>query len=295
MSACANSTKRGSPAPSARWRPAPTSPVSRSRWRAAPATDRGHRPCGGDLGRAERAGCRSSKPPSRPPRRPIRHGPACLPSNRVAAAEFITALRPLTILGRMSGYRRVPMQTKVQRMTAGATVGWVGEVKPTPVTSVTLDTIELDNFKIAGIVCATDDLIKLSSPAADGLVRADLLAAVAEMQDRALLDPAAAAVAGVSPASITNGALQIAATGTALSNLTADLAALFAELTSNGIPLTAPYLLMAPQTAVRLSLMNTAGAGFSTSTRAARRSRPFRSSPAAACRRRTSCCSTRPS
>ena len=139
---------------------------------------------------------------------------------------------------------------------------WVGEARPAPVISVTIDTITLDAFKIAGIVVSTDDLIKFSSPDVDGLVRADLLAAVAKMMDQALLDPTAAAVAGVSPASITNGALQIAATGTAMTNLTADLAALFAELTSNGILLTAPYLIMAPQTAVRLSLMSTAGAGF---------------------------------
>ena len=185
-----------------------------------------------------------------------------LADNRVAAAEFVSVLRPQTVLGRMSGYRSVPMQTKVQRMTSGSSVSWVGEFKPIPVSTIALDTIELDNFKIAGIVCATADLIRLSSPAADALIRADLIAAVAAMQDSAMLDPDAAAVPGVSPASITNGALQIPSSGTALSNLTADLALMFAELTSNNIPLAAPYFLMAPQTAVKISLMNTAGAGF---------------------------------
>ena len=96
-------------------------------------------------------------------------------------------------------------------MTAGATVGWVGEAKPTAVTSVTIDTITIGNYKIAGIVVITRELIELSTPAVDGLVRADLLAAVAAMTDRALLDPAAAAVAGVSPASITNGACRLRA------------------------------------------------------------------------------------
>ena len=185
-----------------------------------------------------------------------------LADNRVAAAEFVSVLRPQTVLGKMAGYRSVPMQTKVQRMTSGSSVSWVGEFKPIPVSTIALDTIELDNYKIAGIVCATADLIRLSSPAADALIRADLIAAVAAWQDSAMLNPAAAAVAGVSPASITNGALQIASTGTALSNVTADLALMFAELTSNNIPLAAPYFLMPAAIATKLSLMNTGGAGF---------------------------------
>ncbi len=36
-----------------------------------------------------------------------------LSDTRIAAAEFVEVLRPLTILGRMSGYRRAPMQMKL--------------------------------------------------------------------------------------------------------------------------------------------------------------------------------------
>ena len=185
-----------------------------------------------------------------------------LAEHRAASSEFITALRPMTILGRMSGYRSIPPMTKVPQQTAGSAAYWVGEGKPIPVSSITVDMIELDVFKLASLIVTSRELATLSSPSADALIRSDLLGAVAAMQDRALVDPAAAGVAGVSPPSITNGATSIASTGSALSNVAADFGLLFDELTSNGIPLAAPYFLMAPETAISLSLMNTTGTGF---------------------------------
>ena len=63
-----------------------------------------------------------------------------------------------------------------------------------------------------------------------------------------------------------------------MSNLTADLAALFNELTSNSIPLTSPYSSMAPQIAVKLVIDEHGRRRVSQfDTRGIRRSRPFRS------------------
>ena len=110
----------------------------------------------------------------------------------------------------MSGYRRVPMQTKIPRTTCGSNRGLGRRGEAGAGDSADDGHHHLDNFKIGGIVVSTLELIKLSSPAADGLVRQDLLARRRRtFVDRALLDPAAAAVAGVSPASITNGACEI--------------------------------------------------------------------------------------
>ena len=57
---------------------------------------------------------------------------------RFAAADFIEALRPLTLLGRMTGFRRVPMHVRVPRATTGSTVSWVGESKPTKISTSTI-------------------------------------------------------------------------------------------------------------------------------------------------------------
>ena len=142
-------------------------------------------------------------------------------------------------------------------------MGWVGEAKPTPVTTLTLDTITLDNFKIAGIVVSTDgaDQAVVARRGRPGARRS--------ARRRCCDDGSGAARSGrrrgggcLAGLDHLWRAAKFAASGTALSNVTADLALLFDELTSNGIPLAAPYFLMAPQVAVRLSLMNTAGAGF---------------------------------
>ena len=179
---------------------------------------------------------------------------ASIAEYRVAAAEFVEALRPLTLLGRMTGFRRAPLNVKIPRATSGSSVGWVGQGKPTPVSQMVFDQITMKFLKMAGIVVSTKELIMLSTPAADGLVRADLLAAVAAMSDQALIDLNAAEVAGVSPASITSGATQIASSGSTVAQISSDFELLFDELTGNGITMASPYFIMSPRTAFKLAM-----------------------------------------
>ncbi len=173
---------------------------------------------------------------------------------RVAASEFIEALRPLTLLGRMTGMRHAPMNVKIPRATSGSSVAWVGEGRPIPLSALSTDLVMLKIFKLAGMIASTLELVMLSTPGADGLLRADLLAAVAAMTDQALIDPNAAGEAGVSPASITNGATQIASTGSSVAEISADLESLFGELADNGITMASPYFIMSPRTAFKLAM-----------------------------------------
>ncbi|MBB4262664.1 phage major capsid protein [Bradyrhizobium sp. CIR3A] len=175
---------------------------------------------------------------------------------RIAVAEFIEALRPNTILGKISGYRRVPLHTKVQRVTAGSNVSWVGAGAPLPVSSLATDLVTMDSFTMATIIVITNELAKLSTPSAEGVVRTDLLAAVAYNQDRSFINPGFAGAAGVSPASVTYGATAIAATGTTEAALRADLRTLVRTLTDAGVNLDAPYLITDRKTAIGLSLLD---------------------------------------
>ena len=59
----------------------------------------------------------------------------------------------------------------------------------------------------------TEESIRYSSPKADVIVRDSLAAALRQRLDEDFIDPAKTAVAGVSPASITNGAETIASAG----------------------------------------------------------------------------------
>ena len=148
---------------------------------------------------------------------------ATLVQPTVMASEMIEYLWHRTIVGRILGLRKVPFNIKVPRQTSVASVSWVGEAAPKPLSAFALDTVSLGYYKIAGIVALTDEIVKFSSPTAEEMVRDELANAIIMLMDHDFIDPEKAAVAGVSPASITNGVTPTAATGTAYSNFAADL------------------------------------------------------------------------
>ena len=92
--------------------------------------------------------------------------------------------------------------------------------------------------------------MRLSNPSAEALVRADMIAGhrrSSSMQQ--FIDPAVAAVAGVNPASITNGAPTAAAT----TNPLADLMGLINHFATNNIPVDGLTFIMSPANALSLS------------------------------------------
>jgi HK97 family phage major capsid protein/HK97 family phage prohead protease len=173
----------------------------------------------------------------------------------VMATELIEYLWHRTIIGRISGLRRVPFNIKVPRSTSVAGVSWVGEAAPKPLSTFALDTVSLGYYKIAGIVALTDEIVKFSSPAAEAMVRDELANAIVTLMDHDFVDPEKAAVAGVSPASITNGVTPTAATGTAYSNFAADLGTTLALFDAARIDTSNLAVVMPTRIARSLSLM----------------------------------------
>jgi HK97 family phage major capsid protein len=174
---------------------------------------------------------------------------------QVLTSEFVQYLRPLTIIGRLPGLRRVPFNIKIQRQTGGASVNWVGQGAPKPLTSDAFDSLTLDLAKIAGIIVLNDELIRLSSPSAEMLVRDDLAAAVVQFMDSQFVDPSKAAVTGVSPASITNGVTPIVPSGTTGAAFRSDLKRLMAAFLAANMQITQAAFIMTQQTALAISLM----------------------------------------
>jgi hypothetical protein len=74
--------------------------------------------------------------------------------------------------------------------------------------------VTLGIAKAAGLVVLTEELVRSSAPSAELMVRNDLAKAIAQFLDQQFLSPDYAAVANVSPASITSGVNPTAATGT---------------------------------------------------------------------------------
>lgn len=171
------------------------------------------------------------------------------------ASEFIELLKPATIIGRIPGLRRVPFNIKIPREITAASVNWVGEGKPKPVSAMAFDSISLGFTKVAGIVPVTEELFRFSNPAIETLVRDSLIDAVALLTDRDFLDPAKAAVTNVSPASITNGVAAVTPSGTSADALRADLGRLLEIYAGANMGLTGLVLVMTSVQAVRISLM----------------------------------------
>lgn len=169
--------------------------------------------------------------------------------NQAIANEFLELLRPATILGKIPGLRNVPFNCKVPAQTAGGTYGWVGEAKPKPVTKLAFSAETLGISKAAGIIVLTEELVRLSNPSAEALVRQDMIAGIAQFLDAQFIDPAVAAVAGVNPASITNGAPTAAAT----TNPLADIMGLINHFATNNIAVDGVTFIMSASNALGLS------------------------------------------
>jgi len=163
--------------------------------------------------------------------------------------DFIELVRAATIVDNITGLNSVPFNTRVPMQTAGGTFSWVGELKPKPVTAMAFSSVSLDWAKVAGITVLTLELIKLSTPKAEDVVRRSMVRDIAAFIDGQFVNPAVAAVAGISPASITNGAPTAAAT----TNPLADIMGLIQHFVNNNIPVAGVHFLMSPTNALALS------------------------------------------
>jgi HK97 family phage major capsid protein len=179
------------------------------------------------------------------------------PVNQMAS-EFVEFLYPMTILGRLDAVRKMPFNVKVARMTGGASASkWVGEAKPMPLSKEIFDTIALGITKIATIIVISEELARFSTPSAEGVIRNDLAEAIAAYADKQFIDPTVAAVAGVSPASITFAAVKIQSTGTTIASVDTDTSAVIMELVNNKVPPSGSVWIMNPRTALNIGTLRT--------------------------------------
>lgn len=177
-------------------------------------------------------------------------------------SEFVDYLRPMTILGKLDGVRRVPFNIRYPIQNGGSTVAWVGQGAPKPVSKLSFTSGSLGIAKAAGIVVLTQELVRFSSPAAELVVRDDMAAQMVYFLDQQFIDPGVAAVSNVSPASILNGASnvrQAANAWTSMANVLTDVKVFLSTFASNEIALNGAYWIMTPDTALSLSLLLTTG------------------------------------
>lgn len=177
--------------------------------------------------------------------------------NQNVAGAFLEYLRPLTILGKIQGFTKVPFNVRWGTQTGGSSGYWVGQGAPIPVSKLTTGSASLGIAKAAGLVVLDKELIMSSAPSAELMVRNDLGNSIAQFLDVQFIAPDYAAVANVNPASMTNGVEPIAATGTASANLRADVQTLFATFDVNNLEGGGFYWVTTPKIARAISMMLT--------------------------------------
>lgn len=186
-----------------------------------------------------------------------------VPDESGGFADFVEFLRPMTIVGKFGAngipsLRRIPFRVGLVGQTSGGTAYWVGEGAAKPLTKFDFERTHLDPVKIASIAVATQELLRDSSPSADALIRDGLIAAARERMDTDFVDPAKAASAGISPASITNGVTPIPASGTTADALRADIKDVMAQFLAARNAPTSGVWIMDSITALGISLMRNA-------------------------------------
>jgi HK97 family phage major capsid protein len=177
--------------------------------------------------------------------------------------EFIDYLRPQTILGKFGAngvpsLRRIPFNVRMGRQTSGGSGYWVGEGKPKPLTSFGFDEVTLRWAKVANIAVLTDELVRFSNPAADGLVQQALADALRSRMDVDFVDENKAEVANVSPASIINGVTGITSSGTDAAAARDDVQAVMAKFIAAQLTPTTGVWIMSASNALALSMMQNA-------------------------------------
>ena len=129
------------------------------------------------------------------------------------AASFFALARERSIPGRMAGIRRIPLHTRLISQTGSASASWVKELEAKPVSAMTFTADTIPANKVASITVVSKELLEASSPAAESWLRDGLLDALTETLNVSFIDPGNAGVTDTEPASITNGAPSVAASG----------------------------------------------------------------------------------
>lgn len=175
-------------------------------------------------------------------------------------SDYAAVLRPLTVLGRMKDFQRVPFATRMIIGSSGLTAYWVDEGQPIPVSKMDLDSNEMLTFaRVASMAIFTKELARSSAPGIELVLTNDVARAAALAIDKAFVDPANAGNGPFRPASVTYNAPKVASTGKTLAQIDADLAAMIAAL--GDTDLTSAYWIMAPHSAVYLIQQRGVGGG----------------------------------
>ncbi len=176
-----------------------------------------------------------------------------------AAFDFAEFIRPMTILGKLIGLRRVPARVRSIAATSGSGAFWSGEKNPRPISRMTFEGETLEPLSVSAILVVTAELLRSSVPNAESILSRDLAAAAVAAMDSAFIDQSNTGIANVKPASITNGVGSYVSTGGTVAQIDADLDLMVNALSDAGSDLLFASFILSPRTALYLARLRGSG------------------------------------
>jgi HK97 family phage major capsid protein len=176
------------------------------------------------------------------------------------SAEIIELLRPASVIMR-GGPRVVPLPNgnlTMNRQTAGANFGYVGEQQDILASGLQLGQVKLSAKKLTGLIPISNDLLRSASVAADRLVRDDIVEGSAIAMDTAFLrsvggdnTPLGLRHQLTGTAFAASNILAVTP-GNSLTTITGDLGRMELALLNANVPLAGAAWIGAPRTMMRL-------------------------------------------
>ncbi len=129
--------------------------------------------------------------------------------------EFFGAADELSVIGRLPGLRRVPLNTNLSGVADEFTASWRGQGNPAPIRAMAFDDAPLQPLIVSSACAFSIELMRNAQVEAEEVVRSQLMRSAANQIDVDFLDPANAGAADLKPASVSNGLTAITATANA--------------------------------------------------------------------------------
>lgn len=163
-------------------------------------------------------------------------------------AEVIDLLRAQAVI-RSAGARVVPMRGSMTmpRLTSGASVSYIGEDQDIPVTKPEFGQLTLRERKLVGMVPVSNDLLRLSNPDAEAVIRDDLVRAMALGEDYGFIRGTGQGNEPMGLRYQAPTANRIPVNGTVnIANITVDLGKAISALMAANVSMTRPVWIMHP-------------------------------------------------
>jgi hypothetical protein len=176
--------------------------------------------------------------------------------------DLVLLTQPLTIPGRLAGFRNVPSGINCVAETAQTAAYWGnggGEGSAIPMSSAAFTRSMLRAQRVSAASVIDEELARVSRPSAEEVMLRDAVNGLARKINETFVDPANLGSPEEMPASITRSAPQFTSTGTTVAAIDADLRLLLNSLSDGGSDLANAAWIMNPRSAAYLASLRGSG------------------------------------